>query len=292
MSRVRAYVFTINNYVESDISDIKALKDKAQYMIVGDEKGEEGTPHLQGYVYFSHPKVFGSLKKKLPRAHLEVAKGTPQENKKYCSKQKVLFEFGDIPQQGKRNDIDEVRDILKDPSCNAPMRTVVNQATSYQSIRVAEVWLKYHERKRQWKPEVKWFWGPTGAGKTFSAHQWLGDEDTWVSGEDGKWFDGYDGHENVIFDEFRRDFCKFHVLLKLLDRYPYQLPVKGTFRQFLAKKIAITSCYHPEDVYSTREDVQQLLRRIDEIIPVGDAKRESEKRKEMLVKSVYDEEDI
>ena len=38
----------------------------------------------------------------------------------------------------------------------------------------------------------------------------------------------------------------------------------------LATKIAITAPLHPKYLYSTREDAQQLLRRIDEIIDMDE----------------------
>lgn len=96
--------------------------------------------------------------------------------------------------------------------------------------------------------------------------------EAWVSGVDGKWFEGYDGHEDVIFDDFRGDFCKLRVLLRLLDRYEYRVEVKGSSRQFLAKNIVITSCYSPTQVYKNNgdgENINQLVRRITEIRRFG-----------------------
>jgi len=298
--RACAWSITINNYTEYDLKLLQELQVKARYIIIGDEVGDSGTPHLQSYVYFQHEKAFGPIKKAFPTAHIERAKGTTLENKNYCSKQKVIFEFGELPRQGSRNDIETVRDVLKDPTIKGKMREVTNVATSYQSVRMAEIWLKYHEEKRNWKPEIRWFWGPAGSGKTQAAYAWVGPDDVWESGLDGgKWFDGYDGHANIIFDDFRADFCKFWQFLRLTDSKPCQLPIKGTYRQILSKKIAITSIYHPEDVYNTREDIWQLVRRVTNegqnpewIVAVGDAKRESDKRKEMLMKSVQDEEDF
>ena len=31
-----------------------------------------------------------------------------------------------------------------------------------------------------------------------------------------KWWEGYDGHELVIFDDFRADFCTLQIILKFL----------------------------------------------------------------------------
>jgi len=81
----------------------------------------------------------------------------------------------------------------------------------------------------------------------------------------GEWWEGYDAHEEVIIDDMRKDFLKFHHLLKLFDRYPYRVQFKGGSRQFLAKTIIVTTCYSPEEMFNNREDIQQLLRRINTI---------------------------
>jgi len=70
-----------------------------------------------------------------------------------------------------------------------------------------------------------------------------------------------------LFDDFRGDFCTFHYLLRVLDRYPMRVEVKGSSREFNSKRIYITSCYPPTEIYNkSDEDVKQLIRRIDEII--------------------------
>lgn len=266
MSKIRGYCFTVNNYTDEDLLDVDRLVGESHYIIVGKEVGENGTPHLQGYVYFENPRSFGGIKKLLPRAHIEAAKGTPEQNKMYCGKGGViLVEKGDVPRKGKRTDIDHIRGLVKEMP---KMRDVVKEAKSYQAIKVAEVYLKYHEEPRTWKPEVRWYHGSTGSGKTRTAREWLGD-DVYTALDSIKWWEGYDAHKNVLIDDFRRDFCKFHQLLKLLDRYEYKVETKGGSRQFLAKKIAITSPYPPDKMYNTREDVNQLIRRIDEVILVG-----------------------
>lgn len=268
MSKTRSYCFTINNYTDDDIKLIDELEDLAQYLVVGKEVGEQGTPHLQGYVYFKCQRHFKAVKKLLPKAHIEAAKADAAKNREYCTKQgDILIEAGDMPKAGKRTDIEKVRDELKE---GANMRHIVDIAKSTQSIRMAEIYLKYHETARDWKPEVKWFHGSTGAGKTRAAREWL-EDDIYTCLETGKWWEGYDAHDNVLIDDFRKDFCKFHTLLKILDRYEYKVETKGGSRQLLAKKIAITCPYHPKEVYNTREDVKQLLRRIDEIVQIGDA---------------------
>lgn len=263
----RGWCFTLNNYTEAETAALLSLPvDSYDYFIVGQEVGAEGTPHLQGFIY-GEKRRFASIKKMLgDRAHIEVAKGTPQQNKTYCSKEgRVLVEAGICPAQGKRKDIEVVREVLR---ATGRVADVVEVATSYQSIKAAECIIKYIEVPRTEVPTIIWLWGPTGTGKTRAAIEMCG-ADTWISGKNLKWWEGYDGHRNVIIDDFRADFCTFHELLRILDRYPYRVEVKGGSRQLLANRIVITSCAPPDQVYCTREDIGQLNRRITTITYVG-----------------------
>lgn len=111
MSRSRSYVFTVNNYTSSDMAGIILMSEYARYIIIGFEVGENGTPHIQGYVYFDEAKTRTTLSKKwLQRAWMEAARGNAESNFDYNTKQGDVWEFGDIPDQGKlaREKIEEV----------------------------------------------------------------------------------------------------------------------------------------------------------------------------------------
>lgn len=261
--RSRGWCFTLNNYNDFELLQIQDRCSSADYGIVGLEVGESGTPHLQGYLYFEDAKSFKTIKKYLgDRAHIEKAKGTPTENRNYCMKEGQYNEYGNVPKgQGNRSDLDEIKEVLKQTN---KMRNVVEVAKSYQSVKMAEQYLKYHEKPRDFKPRVEWYWGATGTGKSKTAYEELG-EDVYTCLSTARWFDGYDAHENVLIDDMRKDFCKFHELLRMLDRYAFKVETKGGTRQFLAKRIIITSCYPPQELFNTREDINQLLRRIDVI---------------------------
>jgi len=84
---MRKLCFTINNYTNTEYKDLLSVIDKRFYKaIIGKEVGENGTPHLQGYIEFHSPKTWSTIKKLLPRAHIERAKGTRAQNVAYCSK--------------------------------------------------------------------------------------------------------------------------------------------------------------------------------------------------------------
>lgn len=255
--RGKGWVITINNWTEEQLENLKKLD--TDYIIIGDEIAPTtGTPHLQAYLHFKNARDFKSMVKKIPGGHIIKANGSDEQNQVYCSKDKVIYEAGKIPEQGKRTDLDMAREIVKE---GGGMKRVVEECRSYQSVKMAEQWLKYNEPERNWKPEIYWFWGKSGSGKTREARAMC--EDPWISGRNLKWWNGYDGHKEVIIDDFRRDFCTFHELLRILDRYPYRVENKGGSRQLLARKIIITSPLSPHEVYETREDLAQLIRRID-----------------------------
>lgn len=171
--------------------------------------------------------------------------------------------MGNPPVQGKRNDIEIAKEALEN---NANMRDIIINAKSNQVIQFAQKHLTYFEKKRDWKPEIWWFYGPTGTGKSHKAHQMAG-PDAHHQVKTIKWWDGYDAHENVIIDEIRGDFSTYSDILTLLDKYPFRIEVKGGYRQFLGKKIWITSNEHPSRIFKgCGENLDQLIRRVDHIV--------------------------
>lgn len=88
-----------------------------RYLVFGFEEGKKETPHMQGYIYYDHPRRQASVKSVMPRAHLTVCRGTPQENFDYCSKDGIFYEFGEIPTQGKAR-YEVIADAMLDPEQN------------------------------------------------------------------------------------------------------------------------------------------------------------------------------
>lgn len=91
--RARGWCFTLNNPTDDEITSVQQLE--CVYLIFGKEK--VSTAHLQGYVYFANGKTLAAAKKFIPRAHLEIARGTPEQNTVYCSKDGIVFEKGTRP---------------------------------------------------------------------------------------------------------------------------------------------------------------------------------------------------
>lgn len=120
----RAWIFTLNNWTEDEWQHLESFAESVarenwniRYICYGQEVGEEGTPHLQGYVSFTKPCRFKRCKLVLgtQRVYLDSARGSGDENRTYCSKQDGVFrEYGDIPTPGKRTDIERFVEHVRD----------------------------------------------------------------------------------------------------------------------------------------------------------------------------------
>lgn len=80
------WCFTFNNYTDNDITILNSsFSSNCSKFIFENEIGEEGTPHLQGYIAFEKKRRPSELK--LSKSiHWEKVKGTENDNILYCSK--------------------------------------------------------------------------------------------------------------------------------------------------------------------------------------------------------------
>ena len=108
----RAWCFTLNNHTPTE--EVKIQELLCDFMIYGREAGLLGTPHLQGYIYFEKRKNFSTTKNLFPiRTHLEKSRGSPKQNIEYCSKDKDIYTKGNPPEQGKRSDLEDIREEIE-----------------------------------------------------------------------------------------------------------------------------------------------------------------------------------
>lgn len=277
MSRTRSVCFTYNNYTPEGLIFFENLQqnESIEYIVFQEETGESGTPHLQGYCYARNPKSLEAWKKFFGSAsginpHIIFAKGTAAENRRYCTKPECRIpgtsprEHGTMPSQGKRNDLGAVMQSVHE---GVPLREILERHPDEfikfsRGIQVARL---LTASPRRHKSEVFWLYGPTGTGKSRVVADVA--PDAYWKNPTTKWWDGYDQHEDVIIDDYRRDFCTFADLLRLLDRYPLCLESKGGSFNFVAKRIFITTPRSPRDTWNNRteEDLDQLLRRIEHV---------------------------
>jgi len=270
MAQGKRWCFTLNNPDEGEKAALVLFKewDHAKYGVFQYETGESGTLHAQGYIEFTSNKRLAAVRHLLPRAHWEIARGSAEENTKYCTKEQGRvgepYIFGDIKKsgQGSRNDLVTVKSMLDQGASDAAVADVCFGS-----------WVRYHNafaiyrglasQKRDWAMFVVVVCGPPGSGKSGLAREIGGPDAYWWPGG-GEWFDGYESQRVVVLDEFAGG-LSWTLLLRLLDRYPLQVQVKGGFREMVARTIFITSNKRPDDWYDREkfgDRLGALFRRI------------------------------
>lgn len=262
--RVRRWCFTINNYTADDIDQLNNLK-SIKFLIVGREVAKTGTPHLQGYVEFKDSKTLSQAKKNI-NGHLSPAYGNKQQNITYCSKEdkEPLIRGNTKTSKGKRTDLKDIKELIK--THTIPQLIDKGLIKNIQQRKFAEALRADAIEERTDYPEVIWICGDTGAGKTLQVFQSNTGKTIHKQTQSNKWWNGYEGQDVVILDDIRADFAKYHELLTLLDKYPHRVEIKGGYMQFNSPRIYITSPHTPNEMYKGKEDITQLMRRIDQLI--------------------------
>lgn len=268
------WVFTFNNYTPEELAELRRRVGLFKHICWQGEIGNSGTPHLQGMCSFDRKLRRAQVKKLIgsERVSVRIRKGTAEQARKYCSKEetrddRVPFEeYGTFEKgQGRRSDLQEVVNLIRDGKKESD---VIEYCP--------EQYIKFHRgiralifnagKHRDFKTVVHWYYGPTGTGKSKQAAERGGESAYWKNGDDF-WWDGYEGQESVIIDDYRAGMCQFNMLLRLFDRYPLQVPYKGGFVKFVAKHIYVTTPNDPKTTWHNRteEDIKQLIRRIEDV---------------------------
>lgn len=269
-ARSRAFIITVNNYTEHDLTTL--LKEDYQYMVYQIERGhEDGTVHIQAGVYYTNPRSWDAVKKRNPRAHIEVARSADAVFN-YCMKEDTRvagpYEFGTKPEQGRRHDLEHIgQSILEgitpeDIAIEHPMQYIRYFKGMHQLQKV----IREKDRPKG-QLEVTWLYGAAGTGKTrFAVEE---DQDNHYIKDNTKWWDGYQQEKVVIIDDFSEGCWNFRNLLRLLDKwYPYSGEFKGGYMKISATKIYITCEFAPEQIWQAN-DYDQVRRRLDRVIRMG-----------------------
>jgi len=201
----------------------------------------------------------------LERAHLEGMRGNIKQNERYCSKAAELHYFGDpFVEPGARRDVQAVYNMVI--SGKTDLEIMEADFSAYSRFMKAIARLRSLQRpKKEGYPEVLLIVGRPGCGKTRECYKQY--PDLWEPPiQTGKteqtWFDGYMGQKAVLLDEFEGH-LPLNSLLKLVDRYVRQVPIKGGFTWFNPDVIMFTANEHPSTWYDyrTRRSKEVALRR-------------------------------
>ncbi len=254
------WCFTINNPGDDDHLDTNLC----EYAIIGNEVGEDGTPHLQGYAVMKKRQRLSAMKKLMPRAHLEIKKGTVAQASDYCKKDGEFKEYGTLPQSAAQ--VSSLR--LK-----AKWELAYDNAKkgNFEEIPKDMLTQYYHAYKRirqdhPSKPDPLpttcgiWYWGPTGVGKSKLAREKYPD---FYDKPLNKWWDGYRDEPYVILDDIGPDQGQWigTLMKRWTDHYAFPAEQKGTTVQIRPKNIIVTSQYEIESVFCSDVLLQEALLR-------------------------------
>lgn len=213
-----------------------------------------GRLHWQGYYECKTRKGKKGHQDNLcaPKCHVELAKGSAEDNIIYCSKSESkvdeTFSHGKPVTHGQRNDIETIKDDIMN---GMSLREIAEKHF--------ENFIKYHKgiekyynlinyKERTWKTELVILVGPSRCGKTSHIIKEFPELYRLMRPQNSVWFDGYDNHEIMLIDEFY-GWIPFDMLLNLTDHAKMNVEVKGGTKPFVAKRIYITSNDPPEKWY-------------------------------------------
>lgn len=258
----RAFVCTWNNYPDDwqEILDRMFTEGAIKYMVFGEEVGEQGTKHLQGHIDFVNARTVAGVQKSLVSRDIKMwiqqAKSTShaRHNRDYCKKDGEFVEWGEAPQQGKRNDLLEyMEDIKKNPSKTKLQRMIEFPMVMAKYPHFCEEFklLSAKYDTLDWKdgdaPNL-YIWGPPGVGKSRRAREEYGESLYFKMCN--KWWDGYDGEENVLIEDLEPEHKCLSWHIKIwTDRYPFGAEIKRYTVKMRPKRIIITSNFSLYEIF-------------------------------------------
>jgi len=281
--RLRRFCFTWNNYDDRAEEQLRKYYDRGNciYMVVGREKGESGTPHLQGYICLKNNCTFTAVKRHFPQVHLEKAKGSPIQNRVYCTKEGDFFEIGELPEEPGSSGGEAAKARWTDILSSA-------EAGNWDYIKseFPQVWVTMSEKlisKRipntdtiNGEIQNEWWYGETGTGKSRLAWEKYGK--ICFQKMLNKWWDGYDAQPVVIIEEWSPKNEVTASALKIwADRYPFTAQIKGgVLQKIRPAKIIVISNYRLRDCFPDTRDADPIARRFKEFEFPSDLEEASE----------------
>lgn len=219
-----------------------------------------GNYHWQGYLEFKGQKRLDTANSYLRKQgwkkfDLRRARGTPQQNKDYCSKSETAIpdtfqEIGTpvemVGTPGKRTDLDEAFEMIKEGMTPDDVVINCNKMIRYHKhlIQLQSI-ISSAKAKEIRQLEVYYYWGPPGTGKSRAVFEQAPNAYRPLIHCPHIWFENYQGEDTIVLDDI--DLTKFprEAILQMLDIYPVRLPFKGGSVQAQYTKVYITSNVDP-----------------------------------------------
>jgi len=270
---------------EDNIKKLVPDEKTCNYIVFQLERGEEcGTLHIQAYVELTRAMTWEAFIKFINNTHEIWQNGHIEQVKfdkaslAYSVKQKTRvrgpWDFGKVKQQGKRTDLSEVVESLKDVGLK---NTVLAHPETF--IKYSRGIERYYdilaEELAEWsQPTVYILYGKSRMGKNTTVYsKWkISEVARAMYQKDGDsykiWFQNYLYQPCILLDEFAPIKCPLDQLKMLLDGYPCDMNIKGSSKiRYGCKEIYILTNKNPKEFYTSadHEDYQAFVNRINEV---------------------------
>ncbi|WP_416174269.1 MAG: Putative replication protein [Bifidobacterium crudilactis] len=282
--RARGWMLTINaeKHEKSEVDSILGSVPTAA--VYSEEAGSTtGYKHFQAFAYWEGKTTGNRVRSLFGDAHVEPAGKPVVACAAYCSKDRThlsgpywLGAYETVPgmkptteQTTRRSQFDDAvaliaegyryEDFLNDYQW---MAWALRHRQAIQDLIMARNAHLYGEYDRA--VSVDYIHGPAGSGKTKSVLDLYGRRSVFMADLGSAFpFDGYSGESVLLLDDFRSSIV-FNDLLRILDRYPLRVNVKGSHSWACWTKVVISANISLAEQYpnlSERKD--PLLRRFE-----------------------------
>ena len=254
-STVRRFCWTLNNYTELEVEEAKRFIDeKCKYGIFGKEVAPNtGCLHLQGFCNLKKPMRFSTIKSvSITESILRRQMDPTKKTKNTVQRQATFIERVRLTTKGEEQTWRPLYLPYRTEKSPHP-KWSLNYMAPCISNTIVESKNTYTSCDQCNQGIFSLNCGCIGdhpdRGKSRRA---LEEATAW--GESiyykprGLWWDGYEQQICVIIDDFY-GWIKYDEILKICDRYPYKVQVKGAFQEFTSKYIWITSNCDTDDWY-------------------------------------------
>lgn len=250
--------------------------DAIKYFIGQWEKTGTGKLHFHYVVIMKQPSKKTGVRRAIDcwKGQLEACKSVEgslfyvsREDKRLLNTK--LVEFG-VPPPGQgvpQGKLDAMKAAIDGKSLTHIMEHYPDQYARYHAAINKVIAHKDQPRFLSEAPVVEIYYGPTGTGKSHKAfHENPGAYRKILA---GKWWDGYDNNQCVIFEEFNptaKNELDLPELLKAMDKYPYRVEIKGGSMQLKANKFIFTTNINPADWFDGHPQQAAFRRRVTRVL--------------------------
>lgn len=284
MQKSRAWCFTdFETKTWNERFEQIKLDGRVTYLVAQEEKAPEtGRLHIQGYIYCKNAITMGNAVTGIKgilrnnAAHCSIAKGSPQQNRTYCTKPDTRtagpWEHGELPQHGGKRKRNESRRFASAIIRGADVRELARW-DPYTYIRHCNGFDKLSKLvSKERRPGFRFYYifGDSGVGKTSRTKKTLaamqamfGTPWALVNVQDG-FLHGYNGEAVAFYDEFTDEQLTIQLANKLCDHGPNVINTKGGSANWHVDTLIIASNCPPGQLWIGKPFYNTFQRRLNE----------------------------